>query len=85
MNKGCSVSDRPEEPVSDRLVSGLPAAPPDRLTLAFGGYGEPTVHPGFLGMVERARRDLRRVELITNGTTMTTQLAHSWPNWAWRK
>jgi MoaA/NifB/PqqE/SkfB family radical SAM enzyme len=59
----------------DRLVSGLPAAPPDRLTLAFGGYGEPTVHPDFLAMVDRARRDRRRVELITNGTTMTKQLA----------
>ena len=52
----------------DRLLSGLPAAPPDRFTLAFGGFGEPTVHPRFLDMVGRARQAQCRVELITNGT-----------------
>jgi MoaA/NifB/PqqE/SkfB family radical SAM enzyme len=59
----------------DRLLSGLPAALPDRITLVFGGFGEPTVRPDFLRMVEQARRESRRVELITNGTTMTTELA----------
>lgn len=59
----------------DQLLAGLPAAGPDRVTLAFGGFGEPTVHPRILDMVERARRAQRRVELITNGTTMTTELA----------
>ncbi len=58
-----------------RLLSGLPPAAPDRLTLAFGGFGEPTVHPRFLDMVEQARQAQRRVELITNGTTMTMELA----------
>ena len=59
----------------DQLLSGLPDAPPDRLTLAFGGFGEPTVHPGFLDLVAQARGSGRRVEILTNGTTMTPQLA----------
>ena len=59
----------------EQLLAGLPAAGPDRITLAFGGFGEPTVHPRFLEMVDQARQAQRRVELITNGTTMTTQLA----------
>jgi len=61
----------------DRLLSGLPAAPPDRVTLAFGGFGEPTLHPRFLSMVELARRANRRVEIITNGTTMLPDMARS--------
>jgi MoaA/NifB/PqqE/SkfB family radical SAM enzyme len=60
----------------DRLLSGLPAAPPDRCTVAFAGFGEPTVHPRFLDMVDRARQARRRVELVTNGTTMTAEFAH---------
>jgi MoaA/NifB/PqqE/SkfB family radical SAM enzyme len=59
------------------LLSGLPAAQPERFTLAFGGFGEPTVHPRFLDMVERARQAQRRVELITNGTTMTAAFARA--------
>jgi len=58
-----------------QLLAGLPDAAPDRCTLAFGGYGEPTLHPAFLDMVERARQARRRVELITNGTTVTAELA----------
>jgi MoaA/NifB/PqqE/SkfB family radical SAM enzyme len=56
-------------------LAGLPDAPPDRFTLAFGGFGEPTVHPRFLEMVERARQAPCRVELVTNGTTMTGEFA----------
>ncbi len=59
----------------DRLLAGLPAAPPDRFTLSFGGFGEPTLHPQFLDMIERARQAQLRVEIITNGTTVTAQLA----------
>jgi MoaA/NifB/PqqE/SkfB family radical SAM enzyme len=57
------------------LLAGLPEAAPDGVTLAFGGFGEPTIHPGFLDMVARARYAGRRVELITNGTTMSALLA----------
>jgi len=59
----------------DRLLSGLPGSPPDHLTLAFGGFGEPTVHPRFLDMVAEARRAQCRVEIITNGTIMTGEFA----------
>ena len=59
-----------------RLLSGLPDAPPGRFTLAFGGFGEPTVHPRFLEMVDLARQAQCRVELVTNGTAMTTEFAH---------
>jgi MoaA/NifB/PqqE/SkfB family radical SAM enzyme len=59
------------------LLDGLPDAPPDTLTLAFGGFGEPTVHPRFGSMVDTARRAGRRVEVITNATTMTPTLASS--------
>jgi MoaA/NifB/PqqE/SkfB family radical SAM enzyme len=59
----------------EQLLSGLPAAAPDALTLAFGGFGEPTLHPRFLAMVEDARHAACRVEIITNGTTTTPQLA----------
>jgi len=59
-----------------RLLAGLPAAPPDRFTLSFGGFGEPTVHPRFLDMVAEARRARCRVEIITNGTTVTSEFAH---------
>jgi MoaA/NifB/PqqE/SkfB family radical SAM enzyme len=61
----------------DKLLSGLPAAPPDALTLAFGGFGEPTMHPGFLEMIARARQAQRRVEVVTNGTAVTPQLAQA--------
>lgn len=63
--------------VFDRLLSGLPAAPPDRFTLAFGGFGEPTVHPRFLEMVAQARRARCRVELITNGTALQAEFAQA--------
>jgi MoaA/NifB/PqqE/SkfB family radical SAM enzyme len=58
-----------------QLLSGLPAAAPDRLTLSFGGFGEPTIHPQLLDMIERARQAQLRVEIITNGTTITAQFA----------
>jgi len=61
----------------ERLLAGLPEAPPDGITVAFGGFGEPTLHPRFLDMVEDARRAHGRVEIITNGTTVTPAMAES--------
>lgn len=58
------------------LLAGLPITPPDRFTLAFGGFGEPTVHPRLLDMVSLARQAQCRVELVTNGTAMTAAFAH---------
>lgn len=60
------------------LLDGLPDAPPEGLTLAFGGFGEPTIRPDFLDMVRAARHAARRVEIITNGTTLTPALAREW-------
>jgi len=57
------------------LLAGLPEAAPDGVTLAFGGFGKPTIHPGFLDIVAGARHAGRRVELITNGTTVSALLA----------
>jgi MoaA/NifB/PqqE/SkfB family radical SAM enzyme len=59
----------------DKLLTGLPPTEPDEVTLAFGGFGEPTLHPRFLDMVEDARRAHCRVEIITNGTTITDAIA----------
>ncbi len=59
----------------EKLLTGLPATQPDGITLAFGGFGEPTLHPRFLQMVEEARRAQHRVEITTNGTTVTAALA----------
>jgi MoaA/NifB/PqqE/SkfB family radical SAM enzyme len=61
----------------ERLLAGLPLAEPGRVTLAFGGFGEPTLHPRFLDLIALARRDARRIELITNGTTMDRELARA--------
>jgi MoaA/NifB/PqqE/SkfB family radical SAM enzyme len=58
-----------------RVLAGLAEGPLDGITLAFGGFGEPTLHPRFLGMVEDARRARCRVEVITNGTTVTSAMA----------
>jgi MoaA/NifB/PqqE/SkfB family radical SAM enzyme len=61
----------------EQLLAGLPDAAPEGLTLAFAGYGEPTIHPQFLDMIDRARQAMRRVEITTNGTTMTADLAQA--------
>jgi MoaA/NifB/PqqE/SkfB family radical SAM enzyme len=59
----------------DALLDGLPDAGADGVTIAFGGYGEPTIHPRFIDMVAAARRAAHRVEVITNGTTMSPAMA----------
>jgi MoaA/NifB/PqqE/SkfB family radical SAM enzyme len=51
----------------ERLISGVPAPSALPVTLAFGGFGEPLVHPEWRRLLALARaRDLR-VEIITNG------------------
>jgi MoaA/NifB/PqqE/SkfB family radical SAM enzyme len=56
------------------LLDGLPS-PREGVTLAFGGFGEPTIHPAFRDMLAQAGAAGCRVELITNATTMTEALA----------
>jgi MoaA/NifB/PqqE/SkfB family radical SAM enzyme len=49
-----SPDDMPLERYA-KLLDGLPPVGPDRLTLAFGGFGEPLVHPSWLEMMREAR------------------------------
>ena len=58
-----------------RLLDGLPGGEPDRLTLAFGGFGEPLVHPSWLDLVREARARRHRVELISNGLALDGEAA----------
>jgi MoaA/NifB/PqqE/SkfB family radical SAM enzyme len=51
----------------ERLVAGLPAAPGAPVTIAFGGFGEPLVHPDWRRLVASARASGLRVEIVTNG------------------
>ncbi len=55
------------------LLDGLPQCPPETITFAFAGYGEPLVHPDFLEMVRLARQQRLRAEVITNGLLLTEE------------
>jgi MoaA/NifB/PqqE/SkfB family radical SAM enzyme len=60
----------------ERLVDGLlPLATPDAITLTFGGFGEPLVHPAWEEMVVGARTRKLRVEMITNGVLLDGRIA----------
>ncbi len=65
-------ADHMTVPCFEALLAGMPDG---GITLAFGGFGEPTIHPEFMQLVARARAAGCRVELITNGTTMSASLA----------
>ena len=59
----------------ERLVEGLPTTGAEALTLAFGGFGEPLLHPEWQKLFAVARaRDLR-IEIITNGVTLNADAA----------
>jgi MoaA/NifB/PqqE/SkfB family radical SAM enzyme len=60
-------------PLYRKLLDGLPAHAPDAVTFAFAGYGEPLVHPQFLELVELARTQGLRAEIITNGLLLTAE------------
>jgi MoaA/NifB/PqqE/SkfB family radical SAM enzyme len=59
---------------SSGQASPLPSSS-SPITLAFGGFGEPLVHPDFLEMVHLARERWLRIEVITNGTLLNAALA----------
>ena len=52
-------------------VRALPTPP----TIHLGGYGEPTTHPDFREIVRLAKGTGARVEMTTNGTLITEDLA----------
>ena len=54
-------------------VKALPAPP----IIHFGGYGEPTTHPHFLELVRLAKETGAKVEMTTNGTLLTEDLAQA--------
>lgn len=85
-NLDCSMCVRHgwHEPLGDmpleryeRLLDGLAEFDASGLTLAFGGFGEPLVHPAWLGMIREARARRHRIELITNGLLLDAAAARA--------
>jgi MoaA/NifB/PqqE/SkfB family radical SAM enzyme len=66
------LGDMSEE-VFGRIEAGL-ADFPHLQSVMFGGFGEPTVHPGLLKMIAAVRRRGLRAELTTNGTRLDQAL-----------
>jgi MoaA/NifB/PqqE/SkfB family radical SAM enzyme len=66
---GCMPADRFE-----RLVDGLPRGAGE-VTLAFGGFGEPLVHPEWRSLLGSACARSLRVEVITNGVLLNAEAA----------
>ncbi len=59
----------------ERLLDGLPKGSPGTPTIAFGGFGEPLVHPEWQRLVAMARACQLRVEIITNGLPLGADAA----------
>jgi MoaA/NifB/PqqE/SkfB family radical SAM enzyme len=62
------LGDMPDE-IFGRIVAGLGDFP-HLQSVMFGGFGEPTLHPGLLDMIAAVRRCGVRAELTTNGTRL---------------
>ncbi len=62
------------EAVFDRIIGGLSSFTPGP-TVFFGGFGEPLSHPDIVGMIKRAKDQGSRVEMISNGTLLTTDMS----------
>jgi MoaA/NifB/PqqE/SkfB family radical SAM enzyme len=61
-----------------RLLEGLgPDSTAAPTTVAFGGFGEPLLHPDIVEMVHLARERALRVEFTTNGTKLDDCLAEA--------
>ena len=73
-----NVWDEPMGRMADatfaRLIAGLRSFSPPP-TVFFGGFGEPLAHPHIVEMVTQAKALGAPVELITNGTLLTEDLA----------
>jgi MoaA/NifB/PqqE/SkfB family radical SAM enzyme len=59
----------------EQIFAGLQELEPIP-TVYFGGIGEPLFHPQTIDWVSRIKKLGARVELITNGTTLTESIAH---------
>lgn len=73
-----NVWDEPMGKMSDsvfaRIIEGLRAFSPPP-SVFFGGFGEPLFHPRIVEMVTQVKALRASVELITNGTMLTTNLS----------
>ena len=65
---------RMDDTTFERIIDGLRAfAQP--LTIVFGGFGEPLLHPSIASMVAEAKGIGSHVELITNGMLLSKNLS----------
>jgi len=60
----------------DHIITGLRAFNPPP-TVVFGGFGEPLYHPHIIDMIKKVKATGAAVELITNGTLLTEQVARA--------
>jgi MoaA/NifB/PqqE/SkfB family radical SAM enzyme len=58
----------------DRVLAGL-AGQQAKVSVFFGGFGEPLMHPGIVNMVEKAARIATKMELITNGILLDADMS----------
>ncbi len=70
------LGDMPRERY-ECLLDGLPADGAGPVTLAFSGFGEPLVHPGWHEMMRLACERHLRVELTTNGLLVDASVARA--------
>jgi MoaA/NifB/PqqE/SkfB family radical SAM enzyme len=62
--------------IFNHLIQGLQAFT-SPLTVVFGGFGEPLFHPHIIEMVKKVKALGLAVELITNGTLLTENVARA--------
>jgi MoaA/NifB/PqqE/SkfB family radical SAM enzyme len=81
-NLGCSTCMRNvwDEPIGfmsedtfSRFLQSLEACSP-LPTVFFGGFGEPLSHPSIFKMISAVKKTGAEVELITNGTLLTSEI-----------
>lgn len=59
----------------ERVLQGLPRGRSEPVTLAFGGFGEPLAHPGWVELLRLATSSDARIEIVTNGLLLDTTAA----------
>ena len=60
----------------NHIIKGLRLLPSPP-AIVFGGFGEPLYHPHIIDMIKKAKAIGATVELITNGTLLTEQVARA--------
>lgn len=62
------------EATFDEILLGLKEFSP-RPRVFFGGFGEPLLHPDIIDMIARVKALGSQVELVTNGTMLTSEMS----------